>query len=43
MKKYAHNIRDSSYCLPIEIGIGLYIVRATMTGGETADNKFVRL
>ena len=40
---YAHNIRDSSYCLPIEIGIGLYIVRATMTGGETADNKFVRL
>ena len=38
-----HNIMNSEYSFPISIDPGIYFVRATMTDGLTANNKFIRL
>jgi hypothetical protein len=41
--RYAQGIGNSDYSFPIEIGPGVYMVKATMTDGVTANNKFIRL
>lgn len=43
MIRYAHGIGNSDFSIQMNMNPGIYFVRATMTDGETANNKFIRL
>ena len=43
MIRYAQGIGNTDFSFPINMNPGIYFVRATMTDGETANNKFIRL